>query len=70
MDNFKRGGLLALGSLVAGSALAAVPAAFTTAITDVTADGASMAGALVGVAAAIVVVMIAVKFVKRLKGAV
>lgn len=53
-----------------GSALAAPPEAFTTAVTTITADGASMAGALVGVAAAVVVVMIAVKFVKRLKGAV
>lgn len=60
---------LGLGGLV-GSALADVPAAYTTAIADATADGAEMAGALLGVAAAIVVVMIALKFVKRIKGAV
>lgn len=51
-------------------AFAAVPAAFTTAVSDVTSDGAAMAGALLGVAAAVVVVMIALKFVKRLKGTV
>jgi len=60
------GALLALPAL----SFAAVPASFTTAVTDITADGVSMAGALAGVAAAVVVVMIAVKFVKRLKGAV
>lgn len=63
-------GLLAIGTGFAGSSFAAVPASFTTAVTDVTTDGAAMAGALVGVAAAIVIVMIAMKFVKRLKGAV
>ena len=57
-------------SLASASALADVPTAFTTAVTDITTDGAAMAGALVGVAAAIVVVMIALKFVKRLKGTV
>lgn len=57
-------------SLASASALAEVPAAFTTAVTDITTDGAAMAAALVGVAAAIVVVMIALKFVKRLKGTV
>lgn len=63
--------LAALGSaLVAGSSFAAVPAAFTTAVTDATTDGAAMAVALLGVAAAVVVVMIALKFVKRIKGAV
>jgi len=69
--NRTRLGLLGLGLAgLAGSALADVPASFTTAVTDVTADGAAMAGSLVGVAAAVVIVMIAVKFVKRLRGAV
>jgi len=65
--------LATLGSLAlfsAGSAFAAVPAAYTDAIDDATTDGAAMAGSLLGVAAAIVVVMIALKFVKRIKGAV
>lgn len=63
---------LAFGSLalLPGLALAQVPAAFTTAITDATADGAAMAAALIGLAAAVVVVMIGVKFVKRIRGAV
>lgn len=60
------------GSLLAlpGLTFAAVPESFTTAVTAVTADGAAMAGALVGIAAAVVAVMIALKFVKRIKGAV
>lgn len=61
-------GLLALA--LPGLAFAQVPAAFTTAVADATTDGAAMAGALIGVAAAIVVVMIGVKFVKRIRGAV
>jgi hypothetical protein len=71
MDIRKRWAVVAL-PLVGFSAasFAAVPVAFTTAVTDVTADGAAMAGALVGVAAAVVIVMIAVKFVRRLKGTV
>lgn len=64
----RSGALVLLGAPLA--ALAQVPAAFTTAVTDATADGAAMATALVGVAAAVVVVMIAVKFVKRLRGVV
>jgi len=74
MRNFRQYGprLVALGGGTLGaigSALAAVPAAFTDAIDAATADGAAMAGALIGVAAAIVVVMLGVKFVKRIKGA-
>lgn len=49
---------------------AEVPAAFTGAITDATADGAAMAVALLGVTAAVVLVMIGIKFIKRIKGAV
>jgi len=70
MRNVRSLGLLAGLSALAGSSFAAVPAAYTTAITDATTDGAAMAGSLLGVAAAIVVVMIALKFVKRIKGAV
>jgi len=70
MRNVRSLALLGGLSAVAGSVLAEVPAAYTTAIADATADGAEMAGALLGVAAAIVVVMIALKFVKRIKGAV
>lgn len=59
-----------LAALLPFAAMADVPAAYTTAITAATTDGAAMAGALLGVAAAIVVVMIGVKFVKRIKSAV
>ena len=62
--------LLTLAVLFPSIALAAVPAGFTTAVGTATTDGAAMAGALLGIAAAIVVVMIGVKFVKRIKGAV
>jgi len=70
MRNIRSLGLLAGLSALAGSTFAAVPTAYTEAITDATTDGAAMAGSLLGVAAAIVVVMIALKFVKRIKGAV
>jgi len=66
----KRFGVVGSLGLLPGFALAQVPAAFTTAVTDATADGAAMAAALIGIAAAIVVVMIGVKFVKRIRGAV
>lgn len=57
------------GLLLPVLAQAAVPAAFTTAVTDATADASAMAGALLGIAAAVVVFMIALKFIKRIKGA-
>lgn len=62
---------LAGGALVGGvgSAVAAVPAAFTDAVGSATTDGTAMALALVGVAAAIVVVKIAMAYVKGLKSA-
>ena len=59
------GGLLA----TVGSAFAAVPAAFTDAVTDMTADGVSMGGALVGVAAAVGIGLLAVSYVKKIRGA-
>jgi len=59
---------LAMASLPVLS-FAAVPEAFTTAVTGATTDAAAMAAALLGVAAAVVVVMIALKFVKRIKSA-
>lgn len=58
---------LSLGSI--GSAFSAVPAAFTTAVTDMSADGASMGGALVGVAAVVGVALLAVAYVKKIRGA-
>lgn len=66
-----RSKLLALSAgLLPLVASAAVPEAFTTAVTSATTDGAAMAAAIIGIAAAVVVVMIGVKFVKRIKGAV
>jgi hypothetical protein len=66
---WKRAGLGAL-ALSPTLALAQVPAAFSSAVTSATTDGAAMAAALIGLAAAVVVVMIGVKFVKRIRGAV
>lgn len=68
--NRTRLALVAALSGAAGLAHAQVPPAFTAAVSSATTDGAAMAGSLVAVAAAIVIVMIAMKFVKRLKGAV
>lgn len=53
---------------------AAVPAfaqdaAFTAAVTDLTADVTSYGGSLVAIAAVGVVFMIAVKYVKKIRGA-
>ena len=65
--------LLALGSLV-GSAVAfaqAAPttAAFTSAVTSVSADIATFGGALIGVAAVGVGFMVGMKYVKKIRGA-
>lgn len=56
--------LAALGSVWAGNAMAAVPADVTTAITDGTADGKTIAYALLGFAVAVGVIM----FIKRKAG--
>lgn len=63
---------LAIGSLLSVPFLALAQATdpFDTAVSTVTENATGYAGALVGIAAAIVVVMIAMKFVKRIKGAV
>lgn len=45
------------------------PAAFTDAVADSTEAVGVLAGALIGVAAAAVVIMIALKYVKRVKSA-
>lgn len=68
MTNSKKLGLVAVPSLslLAGAAQAAVPAEFTTAITDATGDVATMAGALVAVAAVAVAFMLAIKFIKKI----
>lgn len=65
-------GALALLSLGSGAALAqesGVPSAFTSAVSTATTAGVSMMTALIGVAAAIVVVKIAMGYVKALRGA-
>lgn len=69
MLTLKRAGLVGLLA-VPGLALAQSTDPFDQAVTTVTANATGYAGALVGIAAAVVVVMIAMKFVKRIKGAV
>lgn len=55
--------------LAAGTASAAADAAFTSAVTTVTADVATYGGALVGVAAVGVGFMIAMKYIKKIRSA-
>lgn len=70
MDKLQKfGAALALVSL-SGAALAQSTDPFDAAVGTVTTNATAYAGALVGIAAAVVVVMIAMKFVKRIKGAV
>jgi len=59
-----------LALLAPGLALAQdITAAWSTALSEVQGAAVLMAGGLVAVAAAVVVFMVAVKFVKRLRGA-
>lgn len=62
-------GLGAVALTAPAWAVYTAPAEFTTAITDSTAAVGVLAGALIGVAAAAVVVMIAVKYVKKIRSA-
>jgi hypothetical protein len=60
---------LGLSSITPAFAAFTAPAAFTGAISDATEAVGILAGALIGVAAAAVVIMIVYKYVKRVKGA-
>lgn len=61
---------LGLGLLVSAGAMAQEAAdPFTTAVTEVTAKIGTYGAALVGLAAAGVVFMIAIKYVKKIRGA-
>jgi hypothetical protein len=62
-------GLGAVLSTAPAWAVYTAPAAFTTAISDSTEAVGVLAAALIGVAAAAVVIMIALKYVKRIKSA-
>lgn len=68
MNAFKKVGAVAVGALASVKAFA-VETAFTTAVTTITADVTSYATALVGVAAVGVGFMVAVKYVKKIRGA-
>jgi len=68
MNMVKKIGVVAVGALASVSAFA-VDSAFTTAVTTITTDVTSYAGALVGVAAVGVGFMVAVKYVKKIRGA-
>jgi hypothetical protein len=58
-----------LALLALSAPVFAQDAAFTTAVTGITADVTSYGGTLVGVAAISVVFMIAIKYVKKIRGA-
>lgn len=62
-------GITSLGLAAPAFAAFTAPAAFTTAVADATEAVGVLAAALIGVAAAAVVIMIALKYVKRIKGA-
>ena len=68
MNMMKKIGVAAVGVLASVGAFAA-DTAFTTAVTTITADVTSYAGALVGIAAVGVGFMVAVKYVKKIRGA-
>lgn len=61
--------LAGLASVSPAFAAYTAPAAFTTAVSDATEAVGILAGALIGVAAAAVVVMIALKYVKKIRSA-
>lgn len=70
LRRFAPAALGVLGSFpLASHAVYTAPAAFTTAVADSTEAVGVLAGALIGVAAAAVVIMIALKYVKRVKSA-
>lgn len=58
-----------LAGIASVSSFAAADAAFTSAVTTVTTDIATYGGALVGVAAVGVAFMVAMKYVKKIRGA-
>jgi len=58
-----------LGSSFPAFAVYTAPAAFTTAVADASEAVGVLAGALIGVAAAAVVIMIALKYVKKIRSA-
>jgi hypothetical protein len=63
--------LALLGTLAAPAvSFAAVPEAVTTAMTAAVTDSVAMATLLLPIAAGVVAIMIGVKFIKRIKGAV
>ena len=68
MNKIRNWGAATLATLTL-PAFAAVPADFTQAVTDMKADGVAMGGALVGVAAAVGVALLAVAYVKKIRGA-
>jgi len=72
VKSFVRKTLAGAGALALTAPAFAVytaPAAFTTAVTDAEEAVGVLAGALIGVAAAAVVIMIALKYVKKIRSA-
>lgn len=69
MKMISKVGIAAAGALASVGAFAQSAGAFDTALTTVTANVTSYAGALVGLAAVGVGFMVAVKYVKKIRGA-
>lgn len=70
MNNIKRNSLVALASVAPFAAFAQEAAdPFTDALAEITTNVTTYGGALVGLAAVGVVFMIAIKYVKKLRGA-
>lgn len=70
MNQIKRASLVALATVAPVAAFAQTTAdPFNDALTEITANVTTYGGALVGLAAVGVVFMIAIKYVKKLRGA-
>lgn len=70
MNNIKRASVVALATVAPFAAFAQEAAdPFTDALTEITGNVTTYGGALVGLAAVGVVFMIAIKYVKKLRGA-
>ena len=68
-NRFIVGAIALLASGFAAAQAAPTTSAFTTAVTSVSADIATFGGALIGVAAVGVGFMVAMKYVKKIRGA-
>jgi hypothetical protein len=69
MNKIRNWGAATLATVAASAAMAQATDPFATAVTDVTSKVETYGAALVGLAAVGVVFMIAIKYVKKIRGA-